>query len=281
MAVRSGAGGILDGTDTIINDHLTGGKGSFRHKSVGTTLTRPDKFSGRLLLEDLVTRIEGNLTTGFGPRGHSRENWRDNSPSYQHEDRSYERDLEHRLANFVGRTDCDWRWWNQMPIASGLVGKASDKTRAVDLVRQRKNDLNSYQLIELKITQRAGSPLVAVMEILRYGLVYFVLRNTQKPAWFKGAWVDERPIFKAKRIDLCVLAPQDYYVGYELGWLEKELSVGLMHLCEIDLAEDASHGELTMSVQCFAMRTLKKWVEKITDEAALISIRDKWQAQYQ
>ncbi len=273
---------ILDGTDEIINSHLCSGKNSFRHKSFGTKLTQaPNEFSAVSLLEKLIEKIQSNLKTGSDHRGHSQENWRDKSPKYSHETRNDERDLEHRLANEIGESDRKWRWWNQMPIASGLVSKASDKTRAIDLVRQRKNDSNSYQLIELKVTQGAGSPLVAVMEILRYGLVYFLLRKTPKPAWFKGEWVDKRPIFKAKRVDLCVLAPHKYYDGYELGWLEKELSDGLLQLCEIEQARNAIHGELTMSVKCFSMATLKEWKDKITDEAMLISIRDNWKAQYQ
>src|SRR3970040_2461240 len=122
------------------------------------------------------------------------------------EKRKQERDLEHKLAN-AGKDDPDWIWWNQMPIASGLVGHRADRTRAIDLVCKRKVAPFCYRFIELKISRSAGAPLAALMEIFRYGVVYFVLRKNQKVEWLKGVQLDS-PIFKASHIDLCVLAPK-------------------------------------------------------------------------
>lgn len=213
--------GILIGTDDIIKTHL----GNHNHGSVGKSLhDAPVNFSPKDLLNDLVEKIECNLKKARdsgATLGKSKQNWRELPPTQKHDERKPERDFEHRLV-CAGENDGIWKWWNQMPIASGLVEHRADRTRAIDLVCNKKANPLHYRLIELKVNRNAGAPLSALMEILRYGLVYYVLRKNRGETWLKDTPLNQE-IFKANFIELCVLAPKSYYKDYNLDWLETGL----------------------------------------------------------
>lgn len=239
--------GILLDTDRIIDEQL----GSHKHGSVGIALTEaPHNFSSKKLLEKMIIQIEKNLKEARHPSsgivlGKSIENWREKPPTPEHDKRKPERDLEHKLVG-AGEDDPDWRWWNQMPIASGLVSYRADRTRAIDLVCQRrKKNPAYYRFIELKIGRESGAPLAAMMEILRYGLVYFALRKNRGQKWLDGISFDS-PIFKANCIDLCVLAPESYYKDYKLAWLETSLTSALNEIVKDQLDES-----LTMNLSSY------------------------------
>jgi len=224
--------GILYGTEDIISAYL----GNHNHGSIGKFLhNAPENFSPKDMLTDLVAKIECNLKKARHPEsgvkwGESTENWRESSPTQPHDDRKQEREFEHLLVS-AGENDVQWSWWNQMPIASGLVEHRADRTRAIDLVCKNKANPLHYRLIELKVNRDAGASLSALMEILRYGLVYFVLRKNRGEAWLKGISL-EQPIFKASFIELCVLAPKNYYKDYNLGWLESGLKNALNEMAK-------------------------------------------------
>lgn len=255
---KNEGGGILEKTDSIIDGHIKYSDRGFRHGIVGKKLTAcPPGFFARDLINGLIEKIQTNLERAHEPTherdsgtkpGKGKRNWREKSPDTKHDKRKPERECEHTLANIIGKGDPKWTWWNQMPIASGLVKSHSDKTRAVDLVCKGKGEGNEkhYKLVELKLNRQAGSPLFAMMEILRYGLIYFVLRKNQHKVWQYGLSPDTR-IFEAKQIDLCVLAPWDYFDGYEhLGWLENELSDALAVACHEEFG-----GDLKMSLTSY------------------------------
>lgn len=244
--------GILLGTDRIIDKQL----GNHKHGSVGLALTEaPHNFSSKKLLEEMIIQIEKNLNEARHPSsgivlGKSIENWREKPPAQKHDKRKPERDLEHKLVG-AGEEDPDWRWWNQMPIASGLVGHRKDRTRAIDLVCQRKKNPAHYRFIELKIGRESGAPLAAMMEILRYGLVCFTLRKNRGQKWLDDILFDS-PIFKANCIDLRVLAPESYYKNYQLGWLETSLTSALNKIVKDQLDES-----LTMNLSSYWPTHLK------------------------
>ena len=234
---KNDSNGILRDTDQLIAKKF----GNHRHGTVGKALFKePRNVFCKRLLEDLIIQIEKNLKEARSSSsgivtGKSAENWRESPPTQEHDERTSERDLEHRLVG-AGKDDPEWEWWNQMPIASGLVAHRADRTRAIDLVCKRKTNPTYYRLIELKVNRRAGAPLSALMEILRYGLVYFVLRKNRDCAFLNGISLGA-PIFKASKIDLCVLAPKDYYDGYQLAWLERDLTKALNEIVNDQLPE--------------------------------------------
>jgi hypothetical protein len=260
--------GILTGTNKIIDDRLS----NFQHGIVGMNLkSSPPSFSAKELLEKLIIEIETNLRNAIDV-GTSSENWREKRPTQIHDTRKPERNFEHQLAN-AGVSDKKWTWWNQMPIASGLVFHRADRTRAIDLVCKGKTDPSHYRFIELKCDRRAGTPLVALMEIIRYGLVYLVLRKNLERSLDKNVTQTVPKIFGARLIELCVLAPGKYYGGYKLKWLETSLTSALE-----DIIREQHEGKLTMTLCSYSPTDLNDYSN--FDENELGSYITNWVPAY-
>ncbi len=272
--------GVLFGVDDVVDEHING----FRHDTTAQALkVQPQGFSAISLVNKLIDTVENNLRTkresakesSRTKLGTSKENWREKSPSTVHQQRKAERDLEHWIANDAGLEDGKWTWWNQMPIASGLVGHRSDRTRAIDLACKNKDDKSHYRLVELKLNRNAGSPLFALTEILMYGLVYFVLRKNRNEEWLSEDWLNN-DIFSARKIDLCVLAPRDYFgeSRYNLRWLEDELSEALASKCKKHFGD-----ELTMTLASYVLaENLTCFPTDYADEAPLQKHKAGWKA---
>jgi hypothetical protein len=108
-----------------------------------------------------------------------------------------------------------------MPTASGLLGPATDKRVAVDLVHRE--DSTTYSFIELKVA--SDTPLFAAIEILLYGLLFVWSKNNQENL---GYYVGTQPVIAADRVTLSVLAPSSYYERYDLTNLASALNIALV-----------------------------------------------------
>ena len=221
-------GGILDGTDTIIDQYLLGLNDSvisaYRRKGEYDNLRH--EFDAAEMLRKLIYQIQTNIKERKS-FGNSKENWREGYEAIQanldSDNKSEEVILERRIARSlkVKYDGKDSPWWNQMPIASGIVSSSSDRRRAIDLVHRYGEAQNQYDFIELKID--SDTPLFALTEILRYGLVYLVLRQNRD--WLPVV-SRTQPVFNAEKIGLRVFAPKEYYVG-DLSWFEEQIKVAL------------------------------------------------------
>jgi hypothetical protein len=100
-----------------------------------------------------------------------------------------------------------------MPVASGLVGPASNKRAAVDLVYRE--DPTTYSLIELKVD--SDNPLFAAIEIL-------ISRANQDSL---GYDLEDQPVLGANNVTLSVLAPERFFDGMDLPALATVLNRGL------------------------------------------------------
>src|SRR6266404_6278786 len=142
-------GGILGGTDQIINRHLLGLKTSdrngrsYRHKGEASNLKHG--LDAESMLGQLVKQIRKNLLERDpNSIGNSNENWREElKPIFdEQENRSKEVRLERKIAQALRdlgkRRKEKSNWWNQMPIASGLVRSTDDRRRAIDLVHRHR-----------------------------------------------------------------------------------------------------------------------------------------------
>lgn len=112
-------------------------------------------------------------------------------------------------------------WFNQLSTASGLVGSAEGKKRAIDLVERI--GAGRFRFFELKVA--SNTPLAAAIEILEYGLLFAFARK------HSGKLFHSKPVpevLSATALELRVLAPTSYYdkhdSGRRLGWLEAEFS---------------------------------------------------------
>ena len=129
---------------------------------------------------------------------------------------------ETRLEREIVQLDQN-AWFNQIPVASGVLGSREDKRCAVDLIHHYRTPTGKehYALIELKV--ESDTPLYAAFEVLRYGLLYLVSRSSKLEDYSPK----RLPLFAADGIHLRVLAPRKFYEGSKLGWLEQSLSQGV------------------------------------------------------
>ncbi|MGK0473197.1 MAG: hypothetical protein ACJAR0_003693 [Candidatus Azotimanducaceae bacterium] len=204
---------ILEGVGLLVDDWLeVAPKGQppyYRHKTAANELsTRTSTITGtREFLELSYRQIDNNWQKAkeSGLSRKSNQNWRwkrhlELSPKNQ----SPELLLERKIVNEGGEN-----WSNQMPVASGLVGPATDKRAAVDLVR-RENE-TKFTFIELKVG--SDNPLFAAIEILLYGLLFVWSKNNVDVLGYDAA---NQPVLAATEVTLCILAPDEYYSGYKL-----------------------------------------------------------------
>lgn len=160
---------------------------------LGTPAAPP--IDGVGLIRELMAAMQG---TGWRePASVSAGNWAWRTELSDHSLSSPEVALERAVVANGGVAN----WTYQMPTASGLHGPRSDKRRSIDLVQRRSAD--HYVFVELKVN--SDQPLYAAFEILGYGLAYLhAQRNGQR-----GSGLHD--VMTAKRIDLVVLGPDDWY----------------------------------------------------------------------
>lgn len=268
--------GILANTDRIIDKCLLGdadGKRHYWQAREGKKLDKPlPGFVAKTMLQALLEQIGNNLKQRDRDAiGNSIQNWRKEiQPNLDAKNKSKEVRLERKIALALKSKERN-DWWNQMPIASGLIDSDADRRRAIDLVHRRNDDGTSFDFIELKID--SDTPLFALMEIVLYGLVYLVLRNDRDwlPECSRGAGV-----FKAQEIGLCVLAPKQFYRGYKLGWLEHKLTAAFSLIIKNMPLE-----KLTITVSSHWPTQFEEWDESVlSDETRLNSILERWTPEF-
>jgi hypothetical protein len=217
---------ILAGTGALVDDWLEiekkGKAPHYRHRSAANELTlRTAPIKGTQdFLKACYAQIHNNWLTAIeaGYSRPSRENWRwRRHLTVSPRNTSPELLLERAIVNACGDS-----WSNQMPTASGLVGPATDKRAAIDLVYRQ--DSASYSLVELKVD--SDNPLFAAIEILLYGLLFIWSKNNQEEL---GYDVRIQPLLAADTVTLSVLAPTNYYRGFDLTTLTVALRSGLVN----------------------------------------------------
>jgi len=218
---------ILAGLDHVIDRQLRledigRNTSHYRTKTACQRLSqpRPRSLNGVKLVEALYQQIEANWNSSRRPP--SSKNWVLRQQPLSAASRSPETWLERLIIEF-DRID-KLRWFNQIPVASGLLGPRNARRRAIDLVHQcdQHSGQRCYELVELKV--RSDTPLYAAFEILQYGLLYLFSRQHSDELGYGAA---QQELLAADRIHLRVLAPYKFYVGSNLGWLEGVLTPGL------------------------------------------------------
>lgn len=215
----SAAVSIFDGTDQIIHDALGLRTGqslkqiSTCHRLCSSPL--PDSFSPQIV-PLLYEQIEKNLRS----RKPSDLNWKlRRKTEIADQNKSPEVVLERAIVTLAELGDLPG-WYNQIPVASGLVDGRSDKRAALDLVRV---DGDTAELIELKWA--SDTPLFALFEVLRYGLALLLSRQNAASFGYLG-----RPLIDATQLRLVVLAPAQYYANCNLAGFAEVVNSGLCNL---------------------------------------------------
>jgi hypothetical protein len=180
----------------------------------------------------------------------SSENWRiEEQTKDWTKDCSAEVDLERYLVQARLRP---LEWWNQIPIASGLGG---GRRQCIDLVHAR--SAGGYDFVELKV--KSNTPIYAAVEILQYGYFWLLSRVHRDRLGYSRS---RRTLLDAKAVRLCVLAPQEFYSGFNLGGLESGV--------DREVAAIAERYQAQMGFRFFAFRR----PEFPADAAALRQLLD-------
>ncbi len=214
---------ILDGVGDLVDHWLKiepkGKPPHYRHRAAANALSqRRSPITGtKAFLDAAYAKIHENWDAKeSGYAKPSIENWRWKRHLELGEGNvSPELQLERAIVNACGDD-----WSNQMPTASGLIGPAVDKRAAVDLVYRE--DATTYSFIELKVA--SDTPLFAAIEILMYGLLFVWSKNNQENLRYN---VENQPVITADTVTLGVLAPSEYYQGFDLTSLASALNGGL------------------------------------------------------
>ncbi|MXW48743.1 MAG: hypothetical protein F4X81_04635 [Gammaproteobacteria bacterium] len=108
--------------------------------------------------------------------------------------------LEKAVAN-LARAGHMPGWFNQCPVATGLVDPHADRGRRIDLVHL---DGEKVRLVELKWD--SDTPASALFQVVEYGLAWLF-------AWLRKdeLGLADRPVMSLPKISLEVLAPCVYY----------------------------------------------------------------------
>lgn len=219
MAAGTPSTGIFHGTEEIVSTFLGLDRGeTLKQKTTCRRLSSPPEVTPdfEALVADLYERMERNRSDHTP----SQENWRsEGQTTLDPNNRSPEVLLERAIAILGGRGILDG-WFNQVPVASGLVDGLADKRAAIDLVHHRDGHA---AFIELK--WESDTPAYAAFEILLYGLTYLFCYARRKPFGY-----EMKPLMTVKNVSLRVLAPRDYYGDCNLTWLGKGLDEGIRTL---------------------------------------------------
>lgn len=210
---------IFKNTDeTIANALALEANQSLKQKSTCLSL----KSSPEILyqIENLVFELFSRIEENWMGRVPSPMNWKlRRKTNIDPDNKSPEVLLERAIVILADRGLLDG-WYNQLPIASGLIDEKSDKRAAVDLI---KTGEGYVELVELK--WGSDTPAYAAFEILRYGLAFLFCYQKQQDFSYHNY-----PLMQTKKLSLRVLAPQEYYGYCNLGFVRMALEAGLKRL---------------------------------------------------
>lgn len=196
-----------------------------------------DKTCGIEDPKEIYNLIERNYPGS--PRSRSKELWkvRRACAICDHND-SPEKMLEKAVA-MLGESCHMPEWFNQCPVASGIVGSRSNTKNAVDLVHWSESR-GCARLVELK--WKSNDPPYALREILRYGVAYIFCRVHRRELPLAG-----RPLMDARHVALEVVAPRKFYVDYN----EKDRFASVSKSLD-QCARSKTDGKLSMSLNALA-----------------------------
>jgi hypothetical protein len=211
---------IFEGIENDIHHALGIETGKhFKQKSTCRRLT--SKTVDDEVLPKLVETLREKILSNWSSRIPSQENWRmERQTTLAAKNRSPEVVLERAIA-MLGEQGVLKNWYNQIPVASGMIDDKADKRAAVDLIHV---DGRNVDLVELK--WGSDTPVFAAFEILQYGLAYLLCRDKQETFGYES-----KRLMQSERISLQVLAPVEFYSSYGLGFLATGIREGLDRLC--------------------------------------------------
>jgi len=229
--IRNRFTGILSGWDASIIEHY-----QLKH-SVTTITAARDAYQKEpdlpALFGELFGKIEANMNSD--PKASiGTSNW-ELRPALEIIDHneSLEKRLEKRIVHLAEEPRKGSPlsgWYNQIPAASGYASPTSNRKNSIDLVYEIECS-KEYEIIELKVDNKSGTPFYAAYENLSYGFLYLLTRTHNRLRQiFAEALV--KPILAAKKVQLVILAPDSYFdanrkFSFELKRFEETFDAAL------------------------------------------------------
>lgn len=237
MNASAEPGSIFAGTANIIQQFFALGDGEhLKQKSTARRLA--SNLKGEQNFEQLLQALYAAIESNWSGRTPSKENWRiERQIELGPNNRSPEVLLERAIA-ILGERGLLNDWFNQIPVASGLVNERSDKRAAIDLMRYGGNKV---AFVELKWA--SDTPIFAAFEILLYGLAFIFSAVHRKQLSYQ-----EQTLLDISELALEVLAPRQFFDGYDLTGLQQKLDNAVR-----SLSREKTKGILTVGFEflCF------------------------------
>lgn len=221
---------LFDGTDKLICDAMgVQHRDHLNHKTLRNKALSDDKaFS-------LVNGLYGQMMANFPgtPASQSKKLWccrRETKIGDGNE--SQETLLEKAVAMLAHECHMPG-WFNQCPVASGIVASDGDRRSDVDLVHLSDGEA---RLIELKWA--SNTPVYALFQILEYGLAYILARLHTRELQ-----LEKRRLMHVKKIALEVIGPYEFFKDERRAYL-----FALMDKAVAKFAAEKTGGALSMSL---------------------------------
>ena len=128
-------------------------------------------------------------------------------------------------------------WFNQCPVASGIVDARKDRRRAIDLIHLSGG---RARLIELK--WKSDSPASALFQILEYGLAYLLARFHMRE--FQ---LEKRQLMNIDQIGLEVVGSREFFMKQTLS-----AYFAVMDKAVSTFAAEKTCRKLSMSLSAFS-----------------------------
>ena len=227
---------FFDGTEEVIARFLQLSPGQkLKQKSTSRDIQRLS--GGKSSADALIDKLYCTMMANYSGRTPSPANWGERyKTDIADYNKSPEKLLERAVAMLAEKRHMPG-WFNESPVASGVIDSYSDKRACVDLVHLSDEWV---RLVELK--WESDTPAYALVEILRYGLAYVFFRINAKK------WnLDNRPFMRPHHVSLEVVAPDSYYAQHDQQQLITQISQSLH-----DFASTKTGGKLSMSLDALA-----------------------------
>ena len=151
----------------------------------------------------------------------SRENWcLERVTTLAERNKSPEVVLERAIA-VVAENGSLENWYNQIPVASGLIDERANKRAAIDLI-----EFSEDRVAFVELKWESDTPAYAAVEILRYAMAYLLCRDNREEFGY-----EDKSLMFVDTVDLQVLAPAVFYDKCDLQFLAMGIGEGLERLC--------------------------------------------------
>ncbi|MDE0350242.1 MAG: hypothetical protein OXM56_11130 [Gammaproteobacteria bacterium] len=189
---------------------------------------------------DMISAIHGRLVANYAgrPRSLSKELWRlRRATKLQDHNPNKETLLEKAVANLAANDHMPgWPgWFNQCPVASGIVDPYADRRRCVDLIHCEEE---TVRLIELKWS--GDTPLSALVQVLEYGLAFVFAWVRQGELRLENRYLMKR----VRQVALEVLGSREFFANGAQLQLFETVSRALGRFTERETG-----GTVSMSLQ--------------------------------